>query len=325
MDALSSTHATKDFNSPGGQPLGDRSIFVLSPSVRGEIKTPNGAGRTVFMGSLVDLIEHASRETRPVILIQGGAIEEFDIECAAGLHLLPCRPSVGVIAAKEAIDTAITMARRLGQGCVFGSDCLSYAHELAGYVQWLDAGGAPTGVESHLTKGSPLSHYNLREKGDKAPVIDEVVARAACSNGDKAFLFDLRLILEEVLNNAIYHAFMDEHGREKYQLGSFQQIGEGESINVTAGCDGRTFGVAIRDNQGKLRRDTVLHKLERHLSIQGLLDENGRGLYLTYSLAGRVIFNLRRNQMTEIVVLFPAAPGAWPECSPIKPILVFDK
>lgn len=304
--------------------LAGRAILVLSPTVRGEIKGPNGTVRTVFADSLAHLLELARQETRPVILLQGGSLDETEIEIASGLHLLPYQPSVAVLAIREQLDQSLTMARRLGIGCLFTHDCLNYPAELDGLVKWLDARAAPLGLERYLADGTEIWESAIRGRNDKAEIIESVVDGAAQVNEDRAFQFDLRLIMEELLNNAIYHAFQDNIGREKYRIGNFKGLAEGESIRVRTGHDDRTFAVSISDNQGTLRRDTVLHKLERHVSVRGLLDENGRGLYLTYSLAGRVVFNLRKGELTELIVLFPTHADAWPERSALKPVLVFE-
>ena len=79
------------------------------------------------------------------------------------------------------------------------------------------------------------------------------------------------------------------------------------------------------DNQGTLRRDRVLATLERQLGAKGLLDQSGRGLFLTYSLAGRLIFNLRRHHRTELVALLTHGGGPWPDDLKPAPILIFDR
>lgn len=305
--------------------LAGRAIIALAPRSEADFTAVNGNSRVVVAESLVHLLDLLRSEERSVVLLEGGVIAESDLELAARIPDLPTRPVVVALGLKDSMGAAITMARRLGLGCAFTADCLSYKSELAQFVHWLDIGGPRTGLASHLEEAAQIRGYRLIEKPDKGAVIDSVLDLLSQVNADRSFIFDLRLIMEEVLNNAIYHAFRDQRGNEKYSIGSFQEIGDGEEINVEAGYDSRTMGIAIADNQGKLSRDTILNKLGRHLSVQGLLDENGRGLYLTYSLGGRVIFNLHRGKLTELVVLFPTSPEAWPEKSPLKPILIFER
>ena len=91
------------------------------------------------------------------------------------------------------------------------------------------------------------------------------------------------------------------------------------------GADAETIGLSIADNQGHLRQDAVLARLERQMSVQGLLDENGRGLYLTYSLGGRFIVNLVAGRLTELVVLFPRSTNGWADRCEARPVCIFDQ
>ena len=175
-----------------------------------------------------------------------------------------------------------------------------------------------------MEAGAEIRGFDVRRKGDKPAAIESVLEFIAKAKRDSSFEFDVRLILEELLNNALYHAFQDVAGNEKYRIQDFEAIADDEEVRLTVGMDSRTIGISVADNQGRLTRDTTLGKLERHLTIQGLLDENGRGLYLTYSLAGRLIVNLQPGESSELVALFPHSPDSWPELSPSRPILIFE-
>ena len=166
----------------------------------------------------------------------------------------------------------------------------------------------------------------IRAKGDKGPAIEEVLEFVRkIRPDDTAFHFDIRLILEEKLNNALFHAFLIENDEEKYSIDTFAQLQAGESVLLTYGADSSQIGISVSDNQGQLRRDKVLATLDRQMSVKGLLDENGRGLYLTYSLASRLIFNLTRGRCTELITLYPAAEPFENERSSARPILIFER
>jgi anti-sigma regulatory factor (Ser/Thr protein kinase) len=114
----------------------------------------------------------------------------------------------------------------------------------------------------------------------------------------------IRLAFEELINNAIYHAFRKSSGVEKYRMGTFETLNQGEEIYVEFGFDKRFLGCSVTDNQGTLEIETVMKKMERQITLEGLMDESGRGIYLTRTLCDRMIINLRPGVLTQVVLLF---------------------
>jgi CheY-like chemotaxis protein len=114
----------------------------------------------------------------------------------------------------------------------------------------------------------------------------------------------IRLALEEIVNNAIYHAFRRADGTERHRMGAFTQLGEGEAVHIEYGRDTRQLGFSVRENCGTLDVGAVLGKIARQASMEGLYDTSGRGLYLTRQMSDRMIINLDPGKRGEVVLLF---------------------
>jgi anti-sigma regulatory factor (Ser/Thr protein kinase) len=177
------------------------------------------------------------------------------------------------------------------------------------------------GIVPHLSQGTEIARRPIRLRQDKAEVIEEVLNFARRLRADTKFLFELRLILEETINNALFHAFHDDQQQERYNIESFTGLGPGEEVSVEFGADRQTIALAVTDNQGTLRRETILGKILRQCSAEGLLDQSGRGLHLVYSLAGRCLVHLSHRRVTQVVTLFPVDHDSWPHAGLQRPLV----
>jgi CheY-like chemotaxis protein/anti-sigma regulatory factor (Ser/Thr protein kinase) len=113
----------------------------------------------------------------------------------------------------------------------------------------------------------------------------------------------VQILLEELITNAVYHAPVDEHGREKYLKHSDITLQEDEAVLVRLGRDSEKYGVSVTDTSGKLTKQQVLYRIDRHIHGEGLLDENGRGLHMSRMYSDRLIINIKRNVTTEAIFI----------------------
>jgi hypothetical protein len=60
----------------------------------------------------------------------------------------------------------------------------------------------------------------------------------------------------------------------------------------------------VSDNAGSLTTDRFLEKIERQVTQDGLMDEDGRGFFLARAFSSRLIVNIEPSKRTEIMVLF---------------------
>jgi DNA-binding NarL/FixJ family response regulator/anti-sigma regulatory factor (Ser/Thr protein kinase) len=113
---------------------------------------------------------------------------------------------------------------------------------------------------------------------------------------------DIRLVLDEILTNAIYHAPTREDGSEKYALFSDVALEPSEYVYVEFGYDTDKYGVSVLDKCGALTRETVLSKMERQIKGEGDMDDSGRGLHMCRLFADRLVVNIERGKRTEVIV-----------------------
>ncbi len=297
---------------PAPDPPMKRALVLVAPPehARRQHATPP-AEEIIHAINLNSALGQIHRLLHPLVLLHPQSVPSEDFELAKLVGDLPSRPLLGIIGDHDSMGAAFELARKLGIGCLIPDDALARASELSRLADWLESGGPETGLAPHLAPVSPIHRFAIRAKNDKAAAIEETLSFVRGIRSETKFLFELRLILEETINNAIFHAFHTDDGREKYSIGTFESLQEGEDVWLEYGADGPSIGIAVSDNQGRLKRDTILTKIQRQLSSEGLLDQNGRGLHLVYSLSRRLVFNLRPHKLAQVVALFPAVPGTW--------------
>jgi anti-sigma regulatory factor (Ser/Thr protein kinase) len=160
------------------------------------------------------------------------------------------------------------------------------------------------GLISYLAATVELYNIKVANLDSKVKAVDRVINHFATCGFKVHELYDVRLILEEITNNALFHAFRNAAGEEKYTIQSMESLEPHEEIRIEFGSDRHRVGFAVSDNAGNLRIETILGKIERQLNQQGLFDSSGRGLYLAQQLASRLIFNIEQGSRTQVIAMF---------------------
>ncbi len=160
------------------------------------------------------------------------------------------------------------------------------------------------GLMSWLASTVQMFSLAIRTIPEKVAAIERVTNHFATCGFGVHELYNVRLILEEIINNALFHAFRDEDGGEKYSIAEFESLGEGETVRIEYGSDSSVVGFSVTDNAGTLPVSVILDKLERQLHHDGVFDESGRGLHLSRLLASRLAFNVETNRRTQLVAVF---------------------
>lgn len=174
------------------------------------------------------------------------------------------------------------------------------------------------GLRRYLREPRTVVDGTIRALGDIEPIIQRVQDFARKYRRYESDVMEVRLASEELINNALFHAFHKSNGTEKYAAGRFQTLETHEHVLVSHGRDPEFLGIAVRDNQGTLDPASIMDKLERHYSLTGIMDLGGRGFYLTRQLCDRMIVNIDPGVATEVILLFASdnrPPGP-------KPILI---
>jgi CheY-like chemotaxis protein len=157
------------------------------------------------------------------------------------------------------------------------------------------------GLDQHLNPGYKiLAEYRIRSSSEAKKVRGDIIELFKQHIQD---IGELKLVLDEIITNAIYHSPQTPEGQEKYQEFTEITLLPAEYISVTCGIDNEKYGVSVMDQQGKLSKETILYKIDRHINAEGILDDSGRGIYLSRILSDRLVINIDPGKKTEILIL----------------------
>jgi CheY-like chemotaxis protein len=147
---------------------------------------------------------------------------------------------------------------------------------------------------------SPLGSFCIRSTTEAKVVREKVVDLFSAKLGSTG---NMRLLVDEIVTNAIYHAPTLDDGSEKYQIFKDVSLEEHEYVRLECGFDSEKYGLAIIDNKGQLSRDTVLLKIERQMTGEGAMDDSGRGLHMSRLFSDRMIINIAPKIKTEVILI----------------------
>jgi len=136
----------------------------------------------------------------------------------------------------------------------------------------------------------------------------------------------MRLVLQELLTNAMFYGARDEDGAAKENWAHDFVLPKGQAIEIEWIEDDEKVGVCVRDYGGKLNSETILHWLERQTRKDefgvpiGALDIHGRGLFFSRIFSDRLIVNIHSGKRTEVLSI------NWRSEPPTgqKPLLIFQ-
>lgn len=160
------------------------------------------------------------------------------------------------------------------------------------------------GLGQYLTRTIEMYRLQVANKAEKLDVAERIINHFATAGFEVHDLYDVRLILEESLNNSIYHAFRSATGEKKYHPENFEALDKGERLLIEYGSNGQMAGFTVTDNAGNLAVKTILRKLQKQLDPSGVFTLGGRGLHLSRLLSTCYIINIEPGQRSQIIALF---------------------
>jgi len=160
------------------------------------------------------------------------------------------------------------------------------------------------GLSRYLAPDAECRNLRITSRMDKNRSVDDAVNFFASCEYEVHELYDVRLIMEEGINNAIFHAFVDDKGNSKYMSENFQSLDPEDEVRLEFGADATTVGFCITDNRGCLKPEKIVRTMSRQYNREGLYDESGRGLYLARLLSANMIFNIEKGKRTQLINLF---------------------
>ncbi len=169
------------------------------------------------------------------------------------------------------------------------------------------------GLSDYFPEGHPIKRYRLTDQTRRSEVLESV--SADFEGQVPVDSYDLQLVFEEILNNALIHAFRTIRSHPKYGAVSKTLLDSEDEVCVEWTTylnpqDGsQTSGaLAVSDNQGLLAPHVAWERFFRQTSLKGLLDTNGRGLYLVHLLSSLMLINIWPGKRTEILAFFDPVP-----------------
>jgi hypothetical protein len=199
----------------------------------------------------------------------------------------------------ERVESILAHEERLDDDEFIASATKTLEHDLFGLHKYF-----PWGVTVFSMKVN-----NYEEKTEAITIIMEY-AEAAGMRGPVRDR--IQLACDELMMNALYHAPVDDEGREKYRnkpRKELTKLSEVSAIDVQYGCSGRYFGVSVRDGFGSLNRGKVLDYLSRitkgvGANIESKTTGAGLGIVSVAQSVSKLIFNIVPGKSTEVIALF---------------------
>lgn len=166
------------------------------------------------------------------------------------------------------------------------------------------------GLQKYFPWGVTTFSMVVNNYDEKGRAID-VLMRYAKLAGVRGPVRDrIQLVADELMMNALYHAPVDDKGREIYAgrtLKELSQLPKVNAIEVQYGCSGRYFGISVRDGGGSLTRQRALEYLIRAKTGSMIEDKTsgaGLGLISVLRSVSKLVFNLDAGTSTEAIGLF---------------------
>ena len=198
------------------------------------------------------------------------------------------------------VDDYIRLARQCNISNIIPKTSPFNFHELDALVEGLLTKNI-FGIDRYmLPQYTQLATYCIRSSGD-AHVVREAAIELLLQKLGVAG--DMKLIVDEIVTNAIYHAPALPDGKEKYEEFSDVSLEPDEFVYVECGFDSEKYGVSVTDGKGRLTKETVLYKIERQMSGEGMMDDSGRGLHMSRLFSDRMIINIAPKIKTEVILI----------------------
>ncbi len=236
-------------------------------------------------------------------------ISDFGMLCSpdtsAALRLRAIQPALPLCLISSN-DTERYLSTLIKLSCYHVLPRLPYynAREVLTFVENILDPRNAFGLPRYLSDDADWDRRKITTRQEKNQTIEEIINFFAMNEYEIHELYDVRLIMEEIINNALFHAFRNPDGSEKYQPGSFEFLDNNEEVAIEFGSDATTIGFSVTDNRGILTPELVIGKLARQYYREGLFDESGRGVYLARMLSGNMVINIHRGRRTQMICIF---------------------
>ena len=167
-------------------------------------------------------------------------------------------------------------------------------NELLNSVRRWISGKAVFGL-SHYLHDARIETLDITNTSDIMQAIDTI--QEALGPRDVGRDLHLRLAIEEMITDAVYHGNMIKKHKQNVELMPEQEV------RIEYGQNSEAVGVAINDQGGLLTKTIVLNSINNCLTKKSLRTMGGRGWFLTRGFIDRLIINIKRGKRTEVILV----------------------
>ncbi len=274
--------------------MNQSTILLLDPDPRPGTLLANRLNAKVVACRTIEEMWAYSAE-HPVAMVIGEVAISRDFDGLDALAEMQAKEIPVVVWTSRSIDELVGVARMAGIGVVTAKTSPILLDELA--LAWgLYQNGWEPGLEKFLGVGSQALGTECAAELDQVSALCRRVQSGL--GGILGSSRRLRLVLDELLSNAIHHS----------------PVG---TATMSWGRDTIKHVFSVRDPSGSLLPADTMKLLERHIRGEGLLDSRGRGLHLSRIYADRLYINVVPGVVTEVVAVFWNHPGSFQGFKPV--------
>jgi len=203
-----------------------------------------------------------------------------------------------------------TMAKKIISGDIFG---------IQKYFEDIIIKPPEEDLKNFIPENRTVQNVILKSHEDKLFWINQVSEIFHQEKG--VHLGVARLVLDEMLTNAMVRAPRHEDGSYKYQIKNNEKklliphekivLDPEDYVVLQYGFYDEFAIINCQDPHGALRKQEVLYRLYRHISLHpetrlpgGINDTHGRGLFLLREHLTYLVFNIQKNRKTEVIGMF---------------------
>jgi hypothetical protein len=168
-----------------------------------------------------------------------------------------------------------------------------------------------SGMVPAVSADSWTREWTVSSSHDKPRIIDQVHNLFAGKDDEHDFLGQrAELVVDEMLENALYSAPCDSGGKPLFVKGSERVLMPDEKISLRCGFDGEQLFLEVSDSWGNLLPETVERFLYMNLSdTDPKEDRAGRGLFIMWKFLDYFYVNINpgvETSMGGVLNLYPA-------------------
>lgn len=170
------------------------------------------------------------------------------------------------------------------------------------------------GLEKYLSWGVEIQSHSIVSSKHRMELIAQVDTYFEKLGIRRANRDRIRVVLEEMLMNAIYDAPTDASGKALYNhlpRSTDVMLKPEQQGVIRFATDGMLVAVSVQDPFGSLKGSTLLRYLEKNyageaagLNVEGEKGGAGRGLHQIVENSDLVVFNVDPGKRTEAIALF---------------------